>query len=178
MTSCFLRLHIQSIFFTSNMKLFPIIVVIGFVYTIKSVAGNATTKADCMGPGVKGNQSVLSCTLLTFIRRGITWVRPDGKTAILCTTNCFPAIPKFEGVYKSFFDTHAHNTLIIESFNPRTDVGQWLCIDVHNGMNSTCYKQGTVSGASVGVISTFVLIFWVTAILATGLQVTTNTFPI
>ena len=176
MTSCFLRLHIQSMFFTSNMKWFPVIVVIGFVYTIKSVAGNATTKADCMRPGVKGNQSVLSCKLLTYLLGGIIWVRPDGKKAIECTTDCYPGMPEFKGVYKSFFHKNV-NTMIIESFDPRTDVGQWACVDVHNAINSTCYKHSAGSGASVRVISTFVLTFWVTAILATGLQVTTNTFP-
>ena len=175
------KLHNNSVLFTNNMKWSPIIVVIAFVCTNKSLAGNFKTKADCTGSAFEWEKTQLTCTIIGEILGGILWVRPDGKKAVKCNTQkkeCTPGMPKFKGVYKAFFNSDFHITMVIESFEPRTDVGQWTCTDTYKTINSTCYKHSAGSGASVGVISTFVLIFWVTAILATGLQVTTNTFPI
>ena len=186
MTSCFLRLHIESILFTNNMKWSPIIIVIGFICTIKSVAGYATMKADCMKPGVKEKNTGVSCTISGKIEEGMLWLRPDGQNVAICNmenTHCVTVSGEFNGRYTAVALTPFSTTLLIESFDPNADVGQWSCADSYKGVKSTCYKHvipqlTAASGASVRVISTFVLIFWVTAILATGLQVTTNMFPI
>ncbi|XP_041375534.1 uncharacterized protein LOC121388309 [Gigantopelta aegis] len=161
------------------------VVVFASVLTAKHVTGQqARTSIDCMDPGIEGQKTELKCRITGTVRSGIIWIAPRNKEAVICNylqTICETS-GEFRGHYTGVIDSPQQNTLVIESFDPKTDTGAWSCSDGSSGRRSLCVKidptffpamMGT-SGTCVHAASTSMVVFWIVAILVATLQTTTS----
>ena len=65
-------------------------------------------------------------------------MRPNGgspEEVVLCNTLNTMCIPSVDG-YSATIDSPTQQTLTIASFNPATDVGEWICKDGPYGAGS------------------------------------------
>ncbi|XP_041373750.1 uncharacterized protein LOC121386800 [Gigantopelta aegis] len=132
--------------------------VILFLMCSKHVQGEATTSVDCLDYGKPGQNINLTCRVISgTLRSGFTWWRPNGGTSTVvmeCNTNndaCDPVrgITGYIGVPDT---ANAACNLIIESFNPSVDVGEWTCQDGPTGTGkSTCNKMSILSISSINI---------------------------
>ncbi|XP_041374663.1 uncharacterized protein LOC121387571 [Gigantopelta aegis] len=121
-------------------------VVLVFVLTTKHVTGKygkqATTAIDCMEPAVEGQKTELKCRISGTVQLGIFWVGPYNKERVACNylqRICEPS-GEFPRGYTGVIDSPQQNTLIIESFDAKTDAGTWSCYDGWGGPRSYCSK--------------------------------------
>ncbi|XP_041372851.1 carcinoembryonic antigen-related cell adhesion molecule 6-like [Gigantopelta aegis] len=108
----------------------------------EAVKGDATTNIDCLDSGNPGGNASLTCTITGTIVNGIEWLRPNGGApheVVSCNvvnTECELTVTGYAGAVVS----PTQNTLIIHSFNPTTDAGEWNCRDGLDGIPSKCSK--------------------------------------
>ncbi|XP_041373116.1 uncharacterized protein LOC121386317 isoform X2 [Gigantopelta aegis] len=147
----------------------------------------ASTSICCMKPGIKGQRAELGCEINGNTWLGIGWYRADGELVVSCNHSNSMCITdeKFTGQYTGVIDSPVQERLIIESFNPGTDAGQWVCKDMHPIASlSTCKKYtnsylppaAAKGGACVHVASTSMVISWIVSILAGNVQTTTSVY--
>ncbi|XP_041378405.1 uncharacterized protein LOC121390610 [Gigantopelta aegis] len=168
-----------------------------FVFTVKPVIGPFIPQIDCMEPGIKGQKTHITCKIIPSaipgsyydsISLGMEFYRPDFRRVIHCTNKndaCFSKLgPRYVGVAN-----HSRlSTVIIESFDPAVDAGEWICRDHPLPTRfDSCTKRDAASvrktmsgkatsGACAQVASISMFIFWTIAILAANLQVTTSMY--
>ena len=117
-----------------------------FFYSLSLSPDEAITTINCLEPGNPGQSTNLTCTITGVVHSGISWFRPNNRTpqeALTCNylnTEC-DLNGQITG-YKWAIG-HKQNTIIIESFNPATDVGKWVCRDGVAGVPSSCIKKST-----------------------------------
>ncbi|XP_041357652.1 uncharacterized protein LOC121374603 isoform X2 [Gigantopelta aegis] len=165
--------------------------IVAFVVSVNSVHGEATASVECLQKVVKGERMELTCSIAGTIQSGILWIRPDGSKVVVCNANsteCRSVDPaKYEGHYAGVVDSLSRHTLIIKSFNPDTDAGNWGCKDGPSGKQTACKKSdkllvisseaaGGKYGERAHVTLAYVLIFWNVAKLAANLQITSSMF--
>ncbi|XP_041361046.1 uncharacterized protein LOC121377204 isoform X2 [Gigantopelta aegis] len=141
---------------TRDMKLaVALVVVFAFVLTAKhgtatgSTAGPTTpgkattTTTDCMGPGIEGQKTEIKCKITGTVQSGIQWIGPLNKSVVTCNylqTVCATS-GEFTDHYTGVIDSPQQNTLVIKSFDPKTDVGTWTCYDGWGARRSYCNKS-------------------------------------
>ena len=91
--------------------------------------------------------SEIKCRSTEKVKHGLQWSRPDGVTVVLSDLKKKSdrvAQDIFRDWYRGIFDSQSENTLIINSFNPNTDAGEWMCSDGSasslSTIKSTCNK--------------------------------------
>ena len=100
---------------------------------------------DCMGPAEEGQTTNLKCTMDRKPRAKIFWIMPDKLRVVQCDytlKQCYnhPSKPdpkQYEGVVLEDFQF----LLVIHSFSPASDVGQWACTEGTSGIEFTCFKH-------------------------------------
>ena len=129
----------------------------------------ANTSIDCLNPGIEGQRTELKCPIIGTIGPGIRWSDPSGTDVVVCNsmnTICLSNYPDYVGE-----TSHTANTLVIKSFRPRSDLGQWSCKDGLTGTQSTCTKgkadmrAQAASVASIHDAPVYLLAVWTTAMM-------------
>ncbi|XP_041373867.1 uncharacterized protein LOC121386893 isoform X2 [Gigantopelta aegis] len=168
---------------TRTMKLtVASVAVFASVLTVKRVTGGSwlgRAYIACMEPGIEGQKTELKCTVTGTVReRKTLWIAPFNKEVVscdfeqsVCTTS-----GEFTDRYTGVINTPEECTLIIESFDPKTDAGTWACRDPWLGRRSYCEKtigkpdseSERTSGLSTGAISGIVIAVVLAVAIPTG----------
>ncbi|XP_041373940.1 hemicentin-2-like isoform X2 [Gigantopelta aegis] len=114
------------------------LILMALLINIDICLGLANTTIDCMGYGIPGRSTVLTCEIAGTVVAGVRWIRPNGGTPLMvmtcnkANTLCLPT----GGVtgYGLSRDSPTHQTLTIESFNSSVDAGEWICRDGITGV--------------------------------------------
>ncbi|XP_041365788.1 uncharacterized protein LOC121380857 isoform X2 [Gigantopelta aegis] len=136
-----------------------------------------------MEPGVQGRRTTLKCTGIHPESDGAMLLLPNNAIAGYCRFTSITSVCKGIGRYDVEKGPNREVTLIINSFDQATDVGEWKCAsntDIKNE-HASCFKRAVASvpgksGACTHGASTSVVIFWTIVILAANLQLTTSMF--
>ena len=136
-------------------------------------AEQAVTTMDCMARATPGKPTEIKCTVHGQVKNGITWSRPDASQVAICSLkhSCI----NLTAGYFSVIDSAKQYRLIIESFNPTNDAGEWMCADGTEGISASCVKLQKYSppdkkpadGACIEKASPFVIVSCAVAITAT-----------
>ncbi|XP_041372661.1 uncharacterized protein LOC121385933 [Gigantopelta aegis] len=118
---------------------------------IKSTIGPASTSMDCVEGGKPGRKTDVVCKVTGDIRNGIYFFRPgyDDHPVVHCDhdlTSCDQDVANYSGI-----PSPGQVTLTIESFNPETDDGEWICCDGPTGETYSMCTKSTIGPADTSM---------------------------
>ncbi|XP_041373467.1 uncharacterized protein LOC121386582 isoform X2 [Gigantopelta aegis] len=137
--------------------IFEVILTIALIRD-NSVEGVASATLNCTTGGHTGQETTLACKLTGTIVNGMRWLRPNSGTPdILMQCNSINVRciwgSRITG-YRYNADSSTQTIIVtIESFNPNTDAGDWLCSDGAQSVGQSICNKTVAYGPVPGSIN-------------------------